>query len=177
MPRSGLYARPRALRGADPSRAESARLPHREALDDPGSISAVAQRAATGLQPVDQPRSGHRLRRVVRPRRRPATVALRAGAAGQRRPGQKKDRFEQLLGGEGSASGAPATSVGAGPVAVGGFDEPVQAGEPDERIGPGHLEEPATPARAPDNGALEARVAALEADLAALRAQLADLLN
>jgi len=95
----------------------------------------------------------------------------------ERRPGQKEDRFEQLLGGEGSASEAVATSGGAGPVAVGGFDEPVQAGEPDGRIGPGRLEERAAPARAPDNGALEARVAALEADLAALRAQLADLLN
>jgi uncharacterized protein len=104
-----------------------------------------------------------------------------------RRPGQKEDRFRHLLGGDGSA---------AGPVAAGGFDEPVapgaahevRAGDHDVVDRAGDLparsydEPPALAARPPaaaaaDNGALEARVAALEADVAALRAQLGDLLE
>jgi hypothetical protein len=66
-----------------------------------------------------------------------------------RRPGQKEDRFCHLLGG----SEAPAP----GPVAAGGFDEPVAA--------------------AADGSPLEARVAALEVELAELRARLAELLD
>ena len=69
-----------------------------------------------------------------------------------RRPGQKEDRFRQLLGGS-EAADEPVT----GPVAAGGFDEPVAA--------------------ARDDGALEARVAALEAEVARLRAELAGLLD
>ncbi len=69
-----------------------------------------------------------------------------------RRPGQKEDRFRHLLGGE-----QPETPVDAGPVAAGGFDEPVMA--PPQRDG------------------LEERVSALEAEVASLRAQLADLLE
>jgi uncharacterized protein len=106
----------------------------------------------------------------------------------QRRPGQKEDRFQHLLGGEGSVPDAEPASV-AGLVAAGGFDEPVVAvgrgervgpdgreervepGRPEERVGPGWPEERVQP------DGLEARVAALEADVAALRAELADLLN
>jgi hypothetical protein len=99
-----------------------------------------------------------------------------------RRPGQKEDRFRQLLGGDRSAASA------AGPVAVGGFDEPVapvnagevsvgagSAGDDTERS----YDEPAggREVAAHDNGALEARVAALEAEVADLKAQLADLLE
>ena len=97
-----------------------------------------------------------------------------------RRPGQKEDRFCQLLGGEGSASSEP--PVGSvGPVAAGGFDEPVAPvsafrSEPERRY-----EEPApaapAPAAAASNGALEARVEALEAEVANLKARLSDLLE
>ena len=83
-PRPGDYARDCAFRPADRARAAGARLPDREALDDARSVPAVAQRAAAGVQPVDQPRPGHRLRRADRARGGAAAVALRAGAAGER---------------------------------------------------------------------------------------------
>jgi uncharacterized protein YceH (UPF0502 family) len=99
-----------------------------------------------------------------------------------RRPGQKEDRFRQLLGGDGAA----APVAGSGPVAEGGFDEavaPVAAQAPSERS----YDEPAVPQAAaapvapslaaPADDALEARVAALEAEVADLKAQLADLLE
>jgi uncharacterized protein len=72
-----------------------------------------------------------------------------------RRPGQKEDRFRQLLGGGEAEAAAPAV---AGPVAAGGFDEHVATGA-DHRDG------------------LEERVAALEAEVAQLRSQLAELLE
>ena len=94
-----------------------------------------------------------------------------------RRPGQKEDRFRQLLGGNASEAGP------GGPIAAGGFDEPVTGAHHDAEP-PRAYEEPAgsydEPAPAPDgqdNGALEARVAALEAEVADLRSQLADLLE
>jgi hypothetical protein len=101
-----------------------------------------------------------------------------------RRPGQKEDRFRQLLGGDAGADG---------PIAAGGFDEPVAAHRYEEP--PRSYEEPPRsydepprsyeepprsydePAPMHDNGALEARVAALEAEVADLKAQLADLLE
>jgi uncharacterized protein YceH (UPF0502 family) len=112
-----------------------------------------------------------------------------------RRPGQKEDRWAQLLGGEvqqpaGSVSGVgltasrdfdgspsegrSASQVPGGPVPDGRVPEsPVRAGPvPDEY-------RPALPAAATASqvSALDARVAALEADLASLREQLADLLS
>jgi uncharacterized protein len=96
-----------------------------------------------------------------------------------RRPGQKEDRFRQLLGGEGSA-----VSVD-GPIAAGGFDEPMAAPPVnamaersyDEPAPRGGYDEPAAPPVPQDNGALEERVSALEAEVADLKAQLADLLD
>ena len=96
-----------------------------------------------------------------------------------RRPGQKEDRFRQLLGG---GAGEPRESGESGqemPVAAAGFDEPVGAHRYEEP--PRAYEEPPPsydePAPAHDDVALEARVAALEAEVANLRAQLADLLD
>jgi uncharacterized protein YceH (UPF0502 family) len=91
-----------------------------------------------------------------------------------RQPGQKEDRFRQLLGGD---------AIAAGPIAAGGFDEPV-AGARHDAEPPrayeepaGSYDEPAPAGHGQDNGGLEARVAALEAEVADLRAQLADLLE
>ena len=73
----------------------------------------------------------------------------------ERRPGQKEDRFEQLLGGEGSAAAAPA--VGPAPP-----------------VGPA----PAPPAPvAGRDEELARRVTALEDEVARLRAQLDELLD
>jgi uncharacterized protein YceH (UPF0502 family) len=89
-----------------------------------------------------------------------------------RRPGQKEDRFRQLLGGDGAAAPVAAT----GPVAVGGFDEPVAPvavhAAPERSY-----DEPAAPPPPAADDALEARVAALEAEVANLKARLADLLE
>ncbi|MFL5865318.1 MAG: YceH family protein [Solirubrobacteraceae bacterium] len=110
-----------------------------------------------------------------------------------RRPGQKEDRFRQLLGAEaGDEARGEATADGARrvPIAAGGFDEPVASRRYEEP--PRTYEEPARdqePARgdaepacavaAPPAGhdALEARVTALEAEVADLRSRLADLLD
>ena len=78
-----------------------------------------------------------------------------------RQPGQKEERFRQLLGGGGPEAGEPGAGGPvpvAGPVAAGGFDEPV----------PGAVEH---------RDGLEERVAALEAEVAQLRAQLAELFD
>jgi uncharacterized protein YceH (UPF0502 family) len=72
-----------------------------------------------------------------------------------RRPGQKEERYQHLLGG---GEPTPPVPVMGGPVAAGGFDEPVPAGV-DQRDG------------------LEQRVAALEAEVAQLRDRLAELLD
>jgi uncharacterized protein YceH (UPF0502 family) len=104
----------------------------------------------------------------------------------QRRPGQKEDRFQHLLGGEDSVPDAERASGGAAPVAAGGRDEPVADVGRDEFVRPDRPEERVSPDRwgervAPEGRAhpdgLEARVAALEAAVAALRAELADLLD
>jgi uncharacterized protein len=107
-----------------------------------------------------------------------------------RRPGQKEDRFRQLLGGDGTAA-SPGTAASAGPaaaappatdapIAAGGFDEPVAvstmpraAERPYDGVDGDVVSVPA----AHDTAALEARVAALEAEVADLKARLADLLE
>ncbi|HEY1569232.1 MAG TPA: DUF480 domain-containing protein, partial [Solirubrobacteraceae bacterium] len=105
----------------------------------------------------------------------------------ERRPGQKEDRFRQLLGGDGSPDPGWGSASG-GPVAVGGFDEPVPVAPAAVDAGTERsYDEPAAPtpsaatasesAAAAGNGALEARVEALEAEVADLKAQLADLLE
>jgi uncharacterized protein len=86
----------------------------------------------------------------------------------ERRPGQKEERYAQLLGGAGDepvAVGAPAAVEVSSPPAP----TPLRAAPP-----------PAPAPSAPpaeDVGDLRARVAALEDDLAQLRAQLGDLLS
>jgi uncharacterized protein YceH (UPF0502 family) len=79
-----------------------------------------------------------------------------------RRPGQKEDRFEHLLGGAGAGDGVAAADVAA-PAA------PASAAAPMA---------PAPPVQAPpmsENGALAERVAALEAEVATLRSELEEL--
>jgi uncharacterized protein YceH (UPF0502 family) len=95
-----------------------------------------------------------------------------------RRPGQKEDRFRQLLGGDGAGERADA------PIAAGGFDEPVRPLDA-PAVPPQHTYDAAPPtapavtaaAARVQNGALEARVEALEAEVADLKSQLADLLE
>jgi hypothetical protein len=86
----------------------------------------------------------------------------------ERRPGQKEERYVQLLGGAASevdAAVLPASPVR--PAALPAATEPASVTAP-----------PPPPARpAVDVTALEARVAALETELAQLRAQLSDLLG
>jgi uncharacterized protein YceH (UPF0502 family) len=84
-----------------------------------------------------------------------------------RRPGQKEERFRQLLGDEGGPAGSQPPAPGSpapGPSAV---------GEP-PRLAPATAAP--VPSAAPSGPALEARVAALEAEVAELRARLAELL-
>ncbi len=83
----------------------------------------------------------------------------------ERRPGQKEDRFTQLLGGE--------------PTAAEGADEPVSAAAPAVPSSAPSTPPP-SPSREPEPAAvpaLEARVAALEAEVARLREQLDELLG
>jgi uncharacterized protein len=88
----------------------------------------------------------------------------------ERRPGQKEDRFEQLLGGAGPGE----TAVDAVPVASVGTPSPATPMAPAPATPP----PPAPPAPAgPDNHALEERVSALEAEVASLRQDLDELLS
>src|ERR1700689_1858326 len=63
----------------------------------------------------------------------------------QRRPGQKEDRFQHLLGGDDSVPDAERASAAAGPMAAGGFDEPVADSGRDEFVGPDGREERVPP--------------------------------
>ena len=90
-----------------------------------------------------------------------------------RRPGQKEDRWAQLLGGEVSSPANGSSAVGL--TASRDFDAPAS----EERTSAPEVYRPAPPpaATAAQVSALEQRVAGLEADLASLREQLADLLS
>jgi uncharacterized protein YceH (UPF0502 family) len=93
-----------------------------------------------------------------------------------RRPGQKEDRFRQLLGGDAGDAREDHDARVEAPIAAGGFDEPVA--EPGvHEVAQRTYDEPGRVPHGHDNGALEARVAALEAEVADLKAQLADLLE
>jgi uncharacterized protein YceH (UPF0502 family) len=81
-----------------------------------------------------------------------------------RRPGQKEDRFEQLLGGGGQEDGAGGDAAPAPVVATPPVATPPVATPP-----------VATPPVAVRDADLESRVAALEAEVATLRAELARL--
>jgi uncharacterized protein len=89
-----------------------------------------------------------------------------------RRPGQKEDRFVQLLGGEDGS--AAADDAGSGFAASGRFaPAPADAGFP-----PADNIPPPAPAPAPaGDPELESRVTALEEEVANLRAQLEELLS
>jgi hypothetical protein len=94
-----------------------------------------------------------------------------------RRPGQKEDRFEQLLGGTGtSADGGEAIGAPASAPPVAPASPAPASPAPAPPAAPAASPAPAAPA--PGSSAdsdLEARVSALEADVAALRAELARL--
>jgi uncharacterized protein YceH (UPF0502 family) len=106
----------------------------------------------------------------------------------ERRPGQKEDRYAQLLGGAGDEPAAPAVAVTpvATPTPVGAptptFDRSASTADTASPV-PTPLRAAPPPAPAPpappaaDVADLQARVAALEDDLAQLREQLGDLLT
>jgi uncharacterized protein len=79
-----------------------------------------------------------------------------------RRPGQKEDRFEHLLGGAGGGDGAAAADAPA-------------PGVPASAATPMPPAAPAPAPRASENGGLADRVAALEAEVATLRSELEEL--
>jgi uncharacterized protein len=98
-----------------------------------------------------------------------------------RRPGQKEDRFVQLLGGEdgaGALLAAPAADLpaGAGDRAGGAAGNGTRSSDPFAR-GADPEDAAPPPAGTADPCALESRVAALEAEVAQLRAQLEELLS
>ena len=121
----------------------------------PGELKARSERMAPlgSLDDVD---------RVL------ATLAERGYARRLgRRPGQKEDRFEQLLGGGGDEPTAAAEAAAAPPSFATMPPSPAPAP-------PSPVPASAAPAGAPGDGRdLESRVAALEAEVAELRAQLA----
>jgi uncharacterized protein len=103
----------------------------------------------------------------------------------ERRPGQKEDRYAQLLGGAGDEpAAAPVAAAAPAGVAAPSFDRsdptadpPSPTPTPLRTVPAPELAPPAPAPPAADVADLQARVAALEDDLAQLRAQLGDLLT
>ncbi len=91
-----------------------------------------------------------------------------------RRPGQKEDRFEQLLGGTGAQANA-GEIVSANAPTVLAQTPPATAATPTGPAPTAPALTPTAPTQPRADGDLEARVRALEADVAALRAELARL--
>jgi uncharacterized protein YceH (UPF0502 family) len=135
----------------------------------PGELKARTERMAplASLADVEQVLSALTEREYVR----------RIG----RRPGQKEDRFEQLLGGGGGGEAeAPAPAYASSPSESYAPPE-APAYAPPAAPAPAYAPTPAAPpvvteTSAPDgNGELAERVAALEAEVASLRAELDEL--
>src|SRR5437588_2968016 len=78
LPRRGRPRRP------DLRRAARARIAAREAAHDARPVPVVAQRAAAGVQPIDEPRAGGRLRRGHHPRGAPRARTPAVHATGER---------------------------------------------------------------------------------------------
>ena len=93
----------------------------------------------------------------------------------ERRPGQKEERYAQLLGGAGGEPATEAVAVGA-PDAVEPSSTPPMPPSTPLPAAPRPAPGPSAPP-AEDVADLRARVAALEDDLAQLRTQLGDLLS
>jgi uncharacterized protein YceH (UPF0502 family) len=92
-----------------------------------------------------------------------------------RRPGQKEDRWAQLLGGEAPEPAASFSEVGL--TASRDFERSPSEHRTEGPVPDAYRPAPPPAATAQQVSALEQRVAALEADLASLREQLADLLS
>jgi uncharacterized protein len=92
-----------------------------------------------------------------------------------RRPGQKEDRWAQLLGGEVTLPAEGFSGVGL--TASRDFDASPSEERTEGRVPDEYRPAPPPAATVSQVSALEQRVTALEADLAALREQLADLLT
>jgi hypothetical protein len=121
----------------------------------PGEIKARTERMATLASLADV----ERVLEVLSERRYVRRMA--------RRPGQKEDRYEQLMGGEGEGAGRPGEALPTAPAEEAG-SEAIFAHD-------GDASSPAPFGLAPSpaaDGSLEARIAALETDVAELRREL-----